>query len=171
MPLVQSQLQQDLASAWRQPTDSCAVAAGRVAKAYADFAKSALSCGGGSPVPASILAAQQVLRTQLTAAYQSSGFNELTMAQKFSSALGLFWMGPPIAFVGGATPGVVTVALTPTLYADLVGVVENLTAACRQLPGPSVDYAAQQWSTALATWTHSVVVTHAPPSTCAGPIS
>jgi hypothetical protein len=168
--LIQSKLQRALASAWRQPTDSCAVAAGRVAAAYASYASAATSCAGGTPLPASILAAQQKLRVALIAAYASSGFNETVMIQRFATACSMFWSAPPIAFVGAATPGIVTAALAPPLYAALQGAISNLTALCRQIPGPSADYAAQLWSSALDSWTRTVLVVHSPPSACAGPI-
>lgn len=172
MPLSQDQLRNDLASAWRQPTDSCSVAAGRVASAYASYASGAVSCAGGTPLPAAVQVAQQALRTALTAAYASSGFNEQMMAQRFSTALGVFWLTPPIAFVGAATPGVVTIAAAPVLYASLVGVINTLTQSCRTLPGPSADYAAQLWANALDLWTKSsVVVAHSPPSACVGPVA
>jgi hypothetical protein len=142
-----------------------------VAVAYASYASAATSCGGGTPLPASILAAQQQLRVALIAAYASSGFNEGVMIQRFATACSLFWSAPPIAFVGAATPGIVTAALAPPLYAALQGVIGNLTALCRQIPGPSADYAAQLWANALHLWTtSSVLVVHSPPSACAGPI-
>jgi hypothetical protein len=83
------------------------------------------------------------------------------MAAAFTS----FWLTPPVAFVG-VTPGIVTaVAGTAVLQAGLLA-----SWAANTADEASAELAAEQMAGLLDAFTHTVVVTHAPPTVCAAPL-
>lgn len=169
MPLNKSNLEKALRVAFSTPSDNFRDPANRIAKAYTDYAKTATSCAGGSPIPASITAAGKILQKVLEATYMTSRDPVSTISKK-AAAFAAFWLTPPVAFTG-ATPGAVTVAVPATLQAVLLAITASN--AARAAAGSAVDAhrTAAQWAKALDLWTKTVVVVHAPPSACASPIT
>ncbi len=133
------------------------------ASAYAAYAAGARSCQ--SVGPASLSTAQSVLASALEATFSTSTTPATTAAQ-MAAAFTAFWLTPPVAFVGGTTPGVVTgVAGTAALQSGLptmwaANVAGNLSASD----------AAQAHADILDIFTKTVLVAHSPPSACAAPV-
>ncbi len=168
MPLDQSKLQRALRPCFASPA-AAMVSGRRIAAAYAAYAGSALSCGGGVPVGADLSARKKVLGTALGAAF-SAGLGQPITIPPASTAFGLFWMGMAFA---GATPGAVTVAATPTLMAGLLAVCAANAAAAGAGGKFGPDKIASQWAKVLHAWTTtSVIAAHVTgPAACAAPIS
>lgn len=169
MPLNPTSLQRSLEAVFTAPAPDFAVPAARMAAAYASYAAGATSCAGGSPNPATLQGHQALLRAGWTAAYAAAGFVPAAAAQQIAAACTAFWLAPPVDFLGGPTPGAVTVAIPGTLAAALLAVM--LKGAAQAATGSPVPAAAAaDWARALDLWTRTVVVAHLPPSACVAPV-
>lgn len=135
------------------------------AAAYRAYAGGARSCGTpGAPAGPSLAAAELVLSGALLAAF--SGSDPASTAAAFATALTAFWLTPPVAFAG-VTPGLVTVVGgTVALPAALAAMWATNVAG-----SASASDAAQGHADTFDVFTKTVVVTHAPPSACALPIT
>ena len=135
------------------------------ADAYRIYAGAAQSCGvPGIPLGAALDAARDLLEASLVPIF-TGGTDPASTASGLAVAFQAFWLAPPIPFAG-VTPGVVTaVAGTAALQAGLLA-----SWVPSPDPWPTAGQAATTIATLLNTFTHTVVVTHAPPSACALPL-
>ena len=165
-------LRRALEKTFRTSTDKYDIAGTKLADAYAKYAADAQSCQGIKPLAADIAARGQILKAVLGAAFATSGFFAPTTIQAIATGISNFWLLPaPIAFVGGVTPGIVTVVLQPTLVVALTRVIIQDGAAAAAGQNISVEIAAQHWAEALHTWTSTIIAAHAPPTPCTGPLT
>lgn len=164
MALDSSSLADALKKVFEAPAADFVSAAKNWADAYAEYATSAQSCQLVPPVQASIDAAHAVLQATLATAF-AAGVDPVSTSSAMSSAFTSFWFTPPVAFEG-VTPGVVTaVAGTAVLEAGLLA-----SWAANTADQADAGLAAEEMATLLDAFTHTVVVTHAPPSACATPL-
>lgn len=166
MALNQEKLRGGLESAFSTPT-SVIDGARRLSTAYFDFALDAQSCAG-AVVPAAVYAAKAKLEPQLVSLFQTCR-DPGTYTTQLSAYLAAFWLTPPIPFVG-PTPGFVTIAVPTPLQVALFSLIMGSNARTRAGGSVTAAAQAQQWAQVLAGWTRTVVVAHAPPSACVGPL-
>lgn len=162
--LNKASLKTALQSLFEAPPATKAECADAWASAYKNYASGAQSCQSGSPNPAALTAAEAILSATLLAAF--NGTNASDTATAFSTAMSAFWLLPPVLF-SGVTPGLVTVvAGAPALQSALLALWSANVAG-----NVSAADAAQGHADIFHAFSLTVVVTHAPPTTCTGPIS
>lgn len=133
------------------------------AKAYADYARDAISIAGGSPLGVDL--AQPLLGSTLAGIFSVSK-DPFTTAQQMAAAFNAFWFLPPMIF-SGASPGVVT-AVPGVLALPLALTATWATNLAAKAPA---DEASQRIAQDLDAFTHSVVVAHTGPPPVVGPIT
>jgi hypothetical protein len=158
LALSKPSLKSDLQSLFQSPPAAVSDIADAWAAAYGSYAAGARSCQAGSP----ILSGRQGLLSSALAAVFTSSTNPATTAASFDAAFVAFWAG--VVF-SGTTPGV-AVAVPGVLSASLpVMWASNVASSA------SYSDAAQAHADTFDIFTKTVIVTHAPPSACSGPIA
>lgn len=128
------------------------------AAAYASYAAGGRSCQSVGPT---LTGRQAALSTALAVAFGAST-NPATTAASFDAALVTFWTA--VGFAGATTglsavsPGTLTASL-PAMWANNVATSASYSAA------------AQAHADVFDIFTKTVIVTHAPPSVCAAPLT
>jgi hypothetical protein len=122
--------------------------------AYASFAQGALSCGGGTPIPADFAARKAAAVAALAAGGPTT----------IPTALVSFWTAMTFSSLPPAAPGA---ALPPTGTAALTAALTAIT------PGTDADGAIGQVASALDAFTKTVAVLHPliPAGACSLPIT
>lgn len=139
-----------------------AQAAGQAwAAAYKEYAKTAASCGSAGAPSVEVDARAAVLSSSLGSAFASG--TPAAIASGWVSGLTAYWSGMVFP---GATPGV---AAPPTIVGTLTASLPALWVASIAAKSNAADAAAQHAALFHAV-TQTVIVTHAPPSACAGPL-
>lgn len=142
----------------RLPPQRAHLAGPAWAAAYRRYAEDARSCQARPPSTVALDAAEVKLGAAAAALYASSRALPQT-ARGLALALAAFWLLPPVPFLGGASPGVVTAAVPATLEAALLAVWAP--------PGGRQPEAARRLARALHLWTTTnVVVAHGPVPAC-----
>lgn len=116
----------------------------------------------GTPVPASLSAAEATLASALALAFAVRPGAIPALASAISSAVTIFWLTPPVAFAG-VSPGVVTAVGGTAALTSALSSAWTANATLFPQGGPSASTAAAQVGSALGAFTLTVLVTHAGP--------
>jgi len=159
------------------PTSNFVEAGQAWADMYAPYAAEALSCGGGSPLEASIDAAKATMAATLSLVFENSTVITDT-ADAISLAMTVFWLGnpaidppaPPMVFdfIPPAIVGAVTaVPGTAVLKSALL----SLWVTQNPVTNPvTAEQSAVAHVPIIEAFTTAVIVSHAGASPCTGPI-
>ena len=164
MPLVKAQLANaftDLFQGSAFPENETE-AGQKWAEIYRSYAENALAATT-TPVAPSLMLAEGILATVLAGAFTSAkaapaASAVAALSATLDTAFVSFWMAPPVAFVAGPITGVVSLA-PPGVLSSLLSAL--FIAGANQ--DKSASDQANDLSTALDTWTRTVMVINTTP--------
>ena len=161
MPLIPSTLQQALSAAFKSHPDSPRVAAQKFAKAYADYAQTAMALSSRPLFTG--LEAKLLEVTLYSAIANPKVGTPATLAAAWATGVASFWMAPPVVFTGGQVGAVLQAAtVIPIITPGLTACFANLA--------NTEDLAAMTMATILDAATRTVMVALAPPPGTTAPL-
>ena len=159
MPLNATSLQSGFASVFRAQYSTAAEVARRIAEEYDKYCSMGMA-PPGKPVFRGV--EKNAIQSALAACWGSVGSDPAMVAAVFAQSVQVYWLAPPVMFVGGPAMGVATsMAGAAALPAQIAAILSNL--------GNNEDLAALSLATVLDVATRTVLVVYSTPVPPAGP--